>query len=434
MAVFKQSRARVVGIEVDAEDMHYLKNILYWKTIMKLCILSDHIPPTVEGGAAFFAWNMAREWARRGHEVIVITTTQTGASTKTEHDGVTVYAVPARYNPRWHAYLCLWNPKVVREAQNILKEFGPDVVHAHNVHGLLSYRTLVVAKKLGARVFLTCHDVMSFNYGKLTDYKTYKVSAWRHLRENGLRYNPLRNVIIRRILAHSVDQVVAVSDALKEALTQNGITNVVTIHNGIDTKEWVAAQNIVDTFKQKYKIGDNAILYAGRLSVVKGGLQLIEALPAIVSRVPGAQLVVAGIKNESTKEMLVRARELGVANTIVFTGLLRGQELCAVFHVSAVVAAPSLCFDSFPTVNLEAMACAKPVVATNLGGSCEAVVEGETGFIVDPYNTVLLAEKISLVLSDADKTRVMGEQGYARVEKYFTPSHMFDSYFSYYMQ
>lgn len=388
---------------------------------MKLCILSDHIPPIVEGGAAFFAWNMACEWARRGHEVLVITTTQNGDPSKVKRDGVTVHAVPATYNPRWHAYLCLWSPKVVREVQKILEEFSPDVVHAHNVHGLLSYRTLVVAKKLGARVFLTCHDVMSFNYGKLTDYKTYKVSAWRHLRENGLRYNPLRNIIIRRILAHSVDKVVAVSDALKEALMQNGITNVITVHNGIEVKDWKVSENIVELFKQTQGIGNSAVLYAGRLSVVKGGLQLIEALPAIVSLVPSAQLVVAGIKNESTDEMLVRAKELGVADNILFTGLLRGEELHAAFHSCAVLAVPSLCFDSFPTVNLEAMACGKPVVATNLGGSREAVVDGETGFVVDPYNVSLLAEKISFVLSDTDKARAMGERGFVRVQELFTP-------------
>ena len=388
---------------------------------MKICVISDHIPPVVEGGASFFAWSTALERVRRGDKVIVITTTQNGKMhKKIEREGVTVYEISAAYNPRWQAYLCLWNPPAVRQVQKILAEFRPDVVHAHNVHALLSYRTLVVAKKMGARVFVTCHDVMSFNYGKLTGYATYKVSAWRHLRENGLRYNPLRNIIIRRIFAHTVDKVVAVSDALKDALIQNGITNVMTIHNGIEVKDWQVPQNTVDEFKQKYKIGESSILYAGRLSVVKGGTKLIEALPRIVARVPDTQVLVAGIKNESTEEMLASARRAGIADKIIFTGLLRGEELRAAFHSSAVVAVPSLCFDSFPTVNLEAMACAKPVVATNLGGSNEAVLEGKTGYIVDPFNINALADKIALVLEDKNKARAMGEHSLIRVEEYFT--------------
>jgi glycosyltransferase involved in cell wall biosynthesis len=394
---------------------------------MRICILSDHIPPVVEGGAAFYAWNMALQWNRRGHEVIVITTTPEGPLTMTKREGITVHSLPAAYIPRWQAYLSLWNPGVVREIKSLLAEFKPEVVHAHNIHGLLSYRALVIAKKMGARVFITCHDVMSFNYGKLTGYTTYKVSAWRHVRENRFRYNPLRNVIIRRILSHSVDTVVAVSDALKEALVQNGIENVVRIHNGINVKEWEVPESAA-VWKKTHGIGESAILYAGRLSIIKGGLQLIEVLPAIVARIPSAQLLVAGIKNESTEEMLTRAKELGVAESIVFTGLLREKELRAAFHSAALVVVPSLCFDSFPTVNLEAMACAKPVVASTFGGSDEAVLEEETGYVVDPYDRAALTERILLLLKDPEKSRRMGERGRARVEEYFTLEKNSDAY------
>ncbi len=406
---------------------------------MRICVLSDHIPPHVEGGASGIAWTHALELHKRGHSVLVITTSQHARGVHVEQrEGIEVHTLPATYHLRWRAYRGLWNPRVVGMVRDIFLTWRPDVVHAHNVHTYLSYHTLVVAKKLKCNVVLTCHDVMSFNYGKLTNFApkdaspqyskfSYGIDPWRQFKEHKLRYNPFRNIYIRWVLRSSVDSIIAVSYALKDALEQNGIQPIVVVHNGIESSLWRVARVDVDSFKDVYTIGDHVILYAGRLSTIKGGLQLIEALPTVLSRVPTAQLLVVGVTDGNTKEMLDVAKKLGVEKAIITTGLLRGDTLHTAFNAATVIAAPSLCFDSLPTVVLEAMACRKPVVATFLGGSREMVEESKTGNIINPYDVPALAEALVHLL-DTRVAQELGARGYERVVQDFSLTKQIDAY------
>ncbi|MCK4338417.1 MAG: glycosyltransferase, partial [Candidatus Cloacimonetes bacterium] len=70
-------------------------------------------------------------------------------------------------------------------------------------------------------------------------------------------------------------------------------------------------------------------------------------------------------------------------------------------------------------INLEAMACKTPVVASAVGGIKEVIIDGETGFFVEPANPKQLAEKINLLLKDKKLAKKFGEKGRKRVEKYF---------------
>ena len=84
---------------------------------------------------------------------------------------------------------------------------------------------------------------------------------------------------------------------------------------------------------------------------------------------------------------------------------------------------PSICFDTFPTVNLEAMAARKPVVATCFGGSPEVVIDGETGYIVNPLDTELYTDRLARLLHDADLRAKMGEKGSERIHTQFSLLH-----------
>lgn len=394
---------------------------------MKIAILHDNFPPHSVGGADIVAFNLAKALQKQGNDVLVITTarkpSEAGTST---YEGLQVHTICTSYDLRFQAYVSLWNISTTAKVKKILAEFKPDIVHAHNVHGYLSYHSLVIAKKLGSRVVLTCHDVMPFNYQKLTDFIdpknlsipiafNYHVSPWRQFTINRFRYNPLRNLIIRRVLKNYVDKVVAVSGTLKQALNDNGITNVQVIHNGIAVSEWQEPAEAVAAFKQKHGLGDSVVLFGGRLTGVKGGSKLLEALSLAHKDIPAVQLLVVGKRDAYTQRLLAQAQSSGLAGKIIFTGWISGEELHLAYHAASVVAVPSLCFDSFPTMNLEAMACKKPVVATCFGGSRELVVDGETGYIVNPYNVPVLADKVTELLADKNKNTRYGEAGYERI-------------------
>jgi glycosyltransferase involved in cell wall biosynthesis len=410
---------------------------------MKIAILQDDFPPRHVGGAGTVAFHSAKELQRRGHEVLVITTERSSKFSGIKFfEGLRIFTISSDYDFRFQAYVSLWNPFVTRQVQKILTEFKPDVVHAHRVHGYLSYYSLVIAKRLGARVILSCHDVMPFNYNKLIEtidannlsipkHFNYKVSAWRQLRDSRLRYNPFRNIVIRYILRTYVDAVLAVSNALKEALEQNGIKNVHVVHNGINVQEKVNLLE-VENFRKKYGVGHSSVFFTGKPIAIKGGLKLLDALYEIRAKVSHVQLLVVGREDDQTNRLIEHAKKLHMDDKVIVTGWLSGQELLAAYSVSSLVVVPSLCFDSFPTVNLEAMAAKKPVIATCFGGSSEVVEDGETGYIVNPYDERTLGNKIEELLSNKIKAEQFGSEGFARIANEFSiekQTHEFEKYY-----
>ena len=101
-------------------------------------------------------------------------------------------------------------------------------------------------------------------------------------------------------------------------------------------------------------------------------------------------------------------------------GWLSGAELRAAYQLADVVATPSIYVDPFPTVNLEAMAAARPVVATCFGGSPEVVLDGETGFIVNPHQVDAFADALLRLLTDDALRASMGQRGRERIRSRFS--------------
>jgi glycosyltransferase involved in cell wall biosynthesis len=419
---------------------------------MKICILSDGIPPEGKGGAERIAWDSAVALQRAGHEVTVITTTQVGGgdggrsrapqarAAESTTDGIRVFSISSSYHVRWRAWRAVYNPGPVQEVRRLLVEIHPDIVHAHNVHAYLSYAALRAASQTGARVFHTVHDAMPFHYGKLvpklsknpTDSElpstststlqvwNYRVSGWQQFMEYRWRYNPFRNFFIRRAL-RTPDGLFVVSEALREALDQNGIHHAHVLYNGINSSVWQVSEKAVADFVHSRGLeGKKIVLFGGRITGTKGGDALLAAFPSIVEKVPNAVLLIMGTENEYVTSLKKRARESGIADHVICTGWISGDELRAAYHAATVVAVPSVYLDPLPTVVLEAMACEKPVVGSCLGGIPEMVEDGVTGYVVDPLDTRVLAARLAALLSDEQLAQEFGHAGAARLHAQFS--------------
>lgn len=399
---------------------------------MKILILEDNFPPKSYGGAGVVAFNMAKGFKDMGHDVFVISTVKDRKEEgESGYEGFKVYNIYSRYHERWRAYLSLYNPMTVKKVKNIIEEINPDVVFAHNIHFDISYYSLKLAKKSGAKVFLIVHDVMLVHYGKLTGFidvgnfslpikLDYKINFWQQVKEFKKRYNPFRNIIIKYYLKY-VDKIFSVSESLSRVLQENGLDNIKTIHNGIDVSKWNKNIDNVENFKNIYGFNHKkVVLFGGRLSESKGGYEILKTMKKVLEKVPNSILLVLGKKDEYGNIMLSKANELGIEDKIIFTGWISGDELKAAYHSIDVVVVPSLYMDPFPTVNLEAMACTKPVVGTCFGGTSEVVEDNVTGFIVNPFNTEVMAEKISYFLLNPEKAREFGKRGYNKVKEEFS--------------
>lgn len=389
---------------------------------MKILILSGDFPPQSSGGAGIVAFRLAKGLRKLGHDIFVITSVRDKSREKeTVYEDLKIFNIYTSFHERWMAYLSLYNPQTVKKVRRIINEIKPDIVHAHAIHFYLSYHCLKIAKQSGAKVFLTAHDVMLFNFGKLMGPDlNYKISAWRQFKSLRFRYNPLRNTIIKYYLKY-VDKIFAVSGALKKALSDNGIKNVEVIYNGIDAEEWLVKENSLLEFKNKFNLQNKKVIFfGGRLNWAKGAEAAVRALGFVVKKVPKAILFIAGTKNSFSDYMEKLAGELGVKDNLILAGWLSGDDLKAAYWLGEMAIFPSLCFETFGLVNLEAMACHKPVVATCFGGSPEIVRDNVTGYIVNPFETEVLAGKIIDLLIFPPKARKFGEEGYKLVKNKFS--------------
>ena len=391
----------------------------------RILILTDNFPPDSLGGAGKIAFWQSKELQLKDFDILVVTTTQHKEKEGDfSYEGLRVIKIYSNYKERWRAYVSLFNLNVVNKFDDIINEFKPDIVYAHNIHYYISYHCLKISKKFGARVFLLAHDTMSFTYGKLRtrrylDEGIYKVTFWDNLFFAKKRFNPFRNFIIRRVLNKYVDLVLAVSNELKMSLVYNGIKNVVVLHNGVDVNYWDEGDN-VNYYKDYYKLGNKKIvLFSARLSGGKGGEKIILAMGEVIKKVPNAVLLVLGERNQYAVEMDNLIKKINIHNNIVFTGWVDGHTLRAIYKISDVVCTPSVYLDPFPTVNLEAMACGKPIVGTCFGGTKELVLDKKSGYIVDPRDIHYMADKIVDLLENKDKAKEFGLYGKKIVEENF---------------
>ena len=154
----------------------------------------------------------------------------------------------------------------------------------------------------------------------------------------------------------------------------------------------------------------------------KGQDVLIQALPLVRARVPDAALlVVGGGPYRGRLERLVAERGLG--RHVVLTGSVPWAELPAHFDAGDVFAMPArtrnrgLDVEGLGIVYLEASATGLPVVAGDSGGAPDAVLEGETGFVVPGADVDAVADRVARLLEDGGLARRMGERGRAWVEE-----------------
>jgi len=391
---------------------------------MKILFLSDDFPPSSFGGAGVVAHELAVGLYKMGHEIFVITTTRNKLEEgKSNLDGLKIFKIYSRYNPRWQSWLGTYNPFVVSRFKKIIKGVCPDVVHAHNIHYYLSYYSLKLAKKYSKAVFLTVHDVMPINFGKLlpkTDKYIYKISTAEQIANAGKRYNPFRNLLIRHYLKY-VDKIFTVSNSLKKILEINGIGNTETIYNGIDVGEWEMNREEIDKFKQKYNPNKKTvIIFSARLIEAKGGDQLMQALALVNNSFPDFILLVVGKEWAYTEKIKKMSQNLNIGEKVIFTGYLEEYELKLAYNATDISVFPSLCFESFGMGNLGAMACKKPAISSHFGGPSEVVVDGETGYLINPNNVKLMAEKILDLLENPEKAIKFGKTGYIRARDKFS--------------
>jgi glycosyltransferase involved in cell wall biosynthesis len=218
-------------------------------------------------------------------------------------------------------------------------------------------------------------------------------------------------------------RIVAVSDDTRRALARQGYPalRMEVVHNGLDLNGLPHGRR--PGLRSELGVPDEAPLVGeiARLCAVKGQRELIGAM----AEVPDARLVLVGRDLEEggayLGELEEHAARLGVAERVVFAGYR--DDAHEVLEELDVVALPSWT-EGLPVVVLEALAHARPVVATPVGGTPELVIDGETGLLVPPRDPAALAAAIRRLLEDPALAQRLGAAGRALVEQRFSERQM----------
>lgn len=226
--------------------------------------------------------------------------------------------------------------------------------------------------------------------------------------------------LLYRLLASRVDGFIAVSDEVRQSLLkQLGPIQdkIFTICNAVDLEPF---ERPGDKMALCAQLGLNAqahlIATVGRLTEQKGHRYLIDAAASVVSTYPNAHLLFIG-DGKLRSELQQQAQQAGLLQNIHFLGI-RGDVPNLLAAVDLFVL-PSL-WEGLSVALLEAMAAGKPIVATAVSGTIEAMIHGETGLIVPPRDSRALADAIVQCLSNPAQARAMGQAAKQHVQMNFS--------------
>ncbi len=225
-----------------------------------------------------------------------------------------------------------------------------------------------------------------------------------------------------RVLNWTSSIAVVVSDAVKRNLISSGVTaELVMVYNGLDYTPFLEEEmDLRSDFG--FSVTDVVIGVVGRIHFWKGQDYFVEICKDLQSRGLKAKYLVVGdvVPGYENLEISLKSKiqDLNLENDFILTGFR--SDIPKILNTIDLFVSPSILPDPLPTVILESMAAAKPVVATKHGGALEMIKEGLTGAFIPISDVTEAANVIDSILKRPEQLLEMGENGRKRVKKYFS--------------
>ena len=293
--------------------------------------------------------------------------------------------------------------KAYAELYRLIRTRAYDIVHVHTPVAQVLGR--IAARRAGVPVILYTSHGFQFDVRR---------PVWARVAIRQLE----------RLLARWTDFIFTQSGEDAETAVRVGIADanrVVWIGNGIELSRFHPGPS-EDGVRREFGLepDDRVVAFVGRIVRHKGILELIEAMSLVREKLPSAKLLVIGensfpdVATRRVVEPLIQKAvgSNGLLDTIRFTGFR--DDVPRLLRAADLMVLPSRGGEGMPRSIIEAMSTGLPVVATDVRGSREEVVHGETGLLVPPRDPQCLAAAILELLSDSDKAREMGMRGRQR--------------------
>lgn len=317
----------------------------------------------------------------------------------------------------------LYRPSARHGIDHVVRETRPDVVHLNNIYHQLSPSILRPLADLGIPTVMTLHDYklvcptyQFLDHGKICEAclpRKFHQATVRRCNRGSLSGSLLSTVeatLHRTLKAYGpVDVFICPSEFLRRKMIEGGIPSAKLRH--------VPHFCAIDDIEPAEHPG-TGVFFAGRLSHEKGVDVLLDAVALLP---PTVRVSIAG-DGPDRAELEERAASNGLSDRVTFLGRVPGSEVHERMRRASVVVMPSRWYENQPMTVLEAAACARAVVATNLGGFPELVEDGVTGRLIAHDDPQALAAALLPYLEDPVTAHEHGRRARSVARERFAPS------------
>lgn len=316
-------------------------------------------------------------------------------------------------------------------ATDIIQKFGCtlETFKVKRIYGLsgllqgLRFRRFLKREKID--ILMTYHfgsDIWGTFWAHLAGVKTIISNR----RDMGFWRNE-RHIKAYRFINKWVTRIFVVANAVKRiVMEEEGVAEgkIEVMYNGVDLEKFKIAPDRNIRSSLGINESDIVIMHVANFKKVKGHTFLLTAFAGLFKSYPNTKLVLIG-EDEFNGELQRMAQELGIGNAVLFLGkrgdvpqLLKTADICVL---------PSLS-EGMSNAILEYMVCAKPVVATAVGGNPETVEDGVTGILVPPKDSASLQTALEKLIVNKNLREAMGQAGEERIRKIFELNKMIEKY------
>jgi glycosyltransferase involved in cell wall biosynthesis len=349
------------------------------------------------GGAQIHVRDLATHMLAAGHRVAIVGGARGAFSDQLEALRIPFVEVPSLVRELAPHH----DARALKRLRQVLGDLGPDLVTIHSSKAGVLAR--LAARSLRLPALFTAHG-WAFASG----------------------VHPVRRILYReleRAVAPLADRIIVVSNFDRELALQARVaapSRLRVVHNGIPP---TSSENEAHPEREPVKL-----VMIARFSAQKDHRTLFLALRALADREWHLDLIGDGPLREEAQRL---AESLGLARRISFLGTRTDvAELLAAAHAFLLISN----WEGFPLTIVEAMRAGLPVIASDVGGCAEAVVDGVTGFVVPRADPGRLSERLRTLLDSPDLRVQLGKEGRVRYATRFTFAHMFEQTFAVYRE
>jgi glycosyltransferase involved in cell wall biosynthesis len=370
-----------------------------------LFVIPYFYPAEAFGGPVKVALDIGKQLVKSGHKVVVFTSDAKDLKKRLGRDHAEVEGMDVYYFRNLSMSLVkrsmlFLTPALNKKMRSDLKSF--DVVHLHEY---TTYQNIVVhyyAKKFGIPYILQAHGSLQI-IGRQT-------RKW------------IFDSFFGSKLIKDSSKVIALSELEVGQYKGAGVPaeKIALIPNGLDLTGYSDLPS-PGSFKKKFGLGNNEriLLFLGRIHEIKGVDILVRAFASVAHKLDNVKLVIVGPDDGYLERVKALISSAKIEDKVLICGPLYGDAKLEAYIDADIYVLPSR-YELFPMTILEAYACGKPVIASDVGRANELVIDGETGLMFESENTKDLASKIFSLMNDAEKAQEMGLKGRQHVRDNFS--------------